>query len=291
MSKLSEILSKKRFVITGEIDPPREPDAEEIIEQIHSLKKFVVAANVTDNPVGIPFVSTISVCKIMLDNGLEPIYQITCRDRNRIAIQSDILGAYMLGVRNILALTGDYPLVYKQAKPVFDLDSVQLIYLLNRMRKEKLDFFGNEMKCELDICIGGALNPNVEPLELEIIKLEKKVNAGVDFIQTQVVFDEKLLEKLKEETSHIDIPILIGIVPLKSVKMAQHFLENVPGIKIPKELIDRIRHSINKTEAAIQIASELIKAAYELKFAGVHIMPVGMHRYVGEMIKRAGIEL
>lgn len=289
MSKFSDALRKRRFVITGEIDPPKEPIVEEIISQIESLKNIVVAANVTDNPVGIPFVSTISVCKIMIEKGLEPIYQITCRDRNRIAIQSDILGSYMLGIRNILALTGDYPLVYKEAKPVFDLDSVQLIYLLNRMRKDKIDFFGRKLSVDLDIFIGGALNPNSEPLELEIMKLEKKIKAGVDFIQTQVVFDRNVLEKLKEKTSHLDVPILIGVTPLKSVKMAEYFLQNVPGIKIPKELIDRLKSSKNKIETAIQIASEIIKEAYELKFAGIHIMPVGMHDYVKEMISKAGI--
>ncbi len=291
-SELMKSLKSGKFTITGEIDPPKGANRESIIKQAKELKPYVVAANVTDNPLGIVFMGTLAVCTIMQNEvGLEAIYQVTCRDRNRIALQSDILGASALGIKNILALTGDHPRLgdHPQAKPVFDLDSVQLVKMIKRLRDEGKDLAGNELDVPPKVHIGVGISPGLEPLELEIIKFEKKVEAGAEFAQTQVVYDTKVLEKLKDATSHLDIPILVGVAPLKSVKMAKFMQANVPGISIPKEIMERLERAKDVKEESINITAELIREIKEMGFAGVHIMPVGMDEYVGEMIKRAGI--
>ncbi len=291
-SELMKSLKSGKFTITGEIDPPKGANRESIIKQAKELKPYVVAANVTDNPLGIVFMGTLAVCTIMQNEvGLEAIYQVTCRDRNRIALQSDILGASALGIKNILALTGDHPRLgdHPQAKPVFDLDSVQLVKMIKRLRDEGKDLAGNELDVPPKVHIGVGISPGLEPLELEIIKFEKKVEAGAEFAQTQVVYDTKVLERLKDAASHLDIPILVGVAPLKSVKMAKFMQANVPGISIPKEIMERLERAKDVKEESINITAELIREIKEMGFAGVHIMPVGMDEYVGEMIKRAGI--
>ncbi len=291
-SELMKSLKSGKFTITGEIDPPKGANRESIIKQAKELKPYVVAANVTDNPLGIVFMGTLAVCTIMQNEvGLEAIYQVTCRDRNRIALQSDILGASALGIKNILALTGDHPRLgdHPQAKPVFDLDSVQLVKMIKRLKDEGKDLAGNELDVPPKVHIGVGISPGLEPLELEIIKFEKKVEAGAEFAQTQVVYDTKVLERLKDATSHLDIPILVGVAPLKSVKMAKFMQDNVPGISIPKEIMERLERAKDVKEESINITAELIREIKEMGFAGVHIMPVGMDEYVGEMIKRAGI--
>ncbi len=291
-SELMKSLKSGKFTITGEIDPPKGANRDKIIKQAKELKPYVVAANVTDNPLGIVFMGTLAVCAIMQNEvGLEAIYQVTCRDRNRIALQSDILGASALGIKNILALTGDHPKLgdHPQAKPVFDLDSVQLVRMIRRLRDEGKDLAGNELDVPPKVHIGVGISPGLDPLELEIIKFEKKVEAGAEFAQTQVVYDTKILEKLKDATSHLDIPILVGVAPLKSLKMAKFMQANVPGIRIPKEIMERLERAKDVKEESINITAELIREIKEMKFAGVHIMPVGMDEYVGEMIRRANI--
>ncbi len=291
-SELMKSLKSGKFTIIGEIDPPKGANRDKIIKQAKELKPYVVAANVTDNPLGIVFMGTLAVCAIMQNEvGLEAIYQVTCRDRNRIALQSDILGASALGIKNILALTGDHPKLgdHPQAKPVFDLDSVQLVRMIRRLRDEGKDLAGNELDVPPKVHIGVGISPGLDPLELEIIKFEKKVEAGAEFAQTQVVYDTKILEKLKDATSHLDIPILVGVAPLKSLKMAKFMQANVPGIRIPKEIMERLERAKDVKEESINITAELIREIKEMKFAGVHIMPVGMDEYVGEMIRRANI--
>jgi 5,10-methylenetetrahydrofolate reductase len=285
-------IESKKFTITGEIDPPKGADRKAVIRQAKLLKGNVVAANVTDNPLGIMFMGGLACCAIMQNEvGLEAVYQVTCRDRNRIALQSDVLGAAALGIRNVLALTGDHPSLgdHPQAKPVFDLDSVQLTAMLRKMVSEKTDLAGNKLNVAPEMHIGVALSPGLSPLEPEIIKFEKKIKAGTEFAQTQVVYDIKVMEKLKDAIAHLDIPVLVGIAPLKSIGMAKFMAKNVPGVVIPKEIMEKLEKSKNIKETTIEITAELLRDIKEIGFAGAHIMPVGMDAEVGEIIKRSGV--
>ncbi len=291
-SNLMRSLESKKFTITGEIDPPKGASREAVTRQARLLKEHVVAANVTDNPLGIMFMGGLACCAIMQNEvGLEAVYQVTCRDRNRIALQSDVLGAAALGIRNVLALTGDHPSLgdHPQAKPVFDLDSVQLTAMLRKMVDEKKDLAGNKLNVAPEMHIGVALSPGLSPLEPEIIKLEKKIKAGAEFAQTQVVYDVKVMEKLREAIAHLDIPVLVGIAPLKSLGMAKFMAKNVPGVTIPEEMMKKLESSKNIKETTIDITADLLRNIKEIGFAGAHIMPVGMDEAVGEIIKRSGV--
>ncbi|MEE8403106.1 MAG: methylenetetrahydrofolate reductase [Candidatus Hydrothermarchaeaceae archaeon] len=290
-SKLMESVMSKEFTISGEVDPPKGTNRKVIEHQTELLKPHCVAANVTDNPLGIVIMNTLAPCVIMQEMGLEAIYQATCRDRNRIALQSDILGAAALGMKNILALSGDHTIMgdHPQAKPVFDLDSVQLTATIRKMVSEGKDMAGNDLDTPPKMHIGVALSPGLDPIEPEIIKFEKKVAAGAEFAQTQCVYDTKVLEKLLDLTAHMDTPVLPGIAPLKSAGMAKFMAKNVPGVTIPEKMLDELVNSKDIKETTINMTAQLIADIKELGFPGVHIMPVGMDAEVGGMIKRSGI--
>lgn len=291
-SRLMESLMSRDFTLSGEVDPPKGANKDTITHQAELLKPHVVAANVTDNPLGIVIMNTLVPCHIMQNElGLEAVYQVTCRDRNRIAIQSDLLGASALGIPNVLALTGDHPSLgdHPESKPVFDLGSVELVGLIKRMVDDETDYAGNKLDVAPKMHIGVALSPGIDPIEPEIMKLEKKIEAGAEFAQTQCVYDTKVLEKLLDATSHLDIPIMPGIAPLKSVGMAKFMASNVPGVTIPHEMIETLKSANNVKEATIDITARLLHDIKKLGFPGAHIMPVGMDAYVGEIIKRAGI--
>jgi 5,10-methylenetetrahydrofolate reductase len=291
-SEFMRSLREEGFTISGEIDPPKGADIEVIREQLRHLRGHVVAANVTDNPLGIVIMNTLAPCLIMQNEaGIEAIYQVTCRDRNRIGIQSDILGAAALGIKNVLALTGDHPRRgdHPEAKPVFDLDSVQLTRLLRRMIDEGEDMAGNQLKGRPRMHVGVAISPGTRPFEPELIKFEKKVDAGAEFAQTQVVYDPQVMAELRDATKHLKIPILVGIAPLKSLGMAKFMAKHVPGVVVPDEIMERLEKAKHLKEAAIDITAELLREVKELGFPGVHIMPVGMDYAVGEIIRRSGV--
>ncbi len=292
-SNLMKSIKSSKFTVSGEVDPPKGANRETIIHQAKLLKPHVVAANVTDNPLGIVIMNTLVPCHLMQSEvGLEAVYQVTCRDRNRIAIQSDLLGAAALDIHNVLALTGDHPSLgdHPEAKPVFDLGSVELVGLIRKMVDEGTDYSGNSLDIAPKMHIGVALSPGVDPIEPEIIKLEKKIKAGAEFAQTQCVYDTKVLEKLLDSTSHLDIPILPGIAPLKSVGMAKFMASNVPGVTIPSEMIEELKDAKDVKEATVNITANLLKDIKDLGFPGAHIMPVGMDAYVGEITRRAGLK-
>jgi 5,10-methylenetetrahydrofolate reductase len=291
-SKFMDSILSNEFTISGEIDPPKGANKETIIHQAKLLKPHVVAANVTDNPLGIVIMNTLVPCHIIQNEvGLEAVYQVTCRDRNRIAIQSDLLGAAAMGINNVLALTGDHPSLgdHPQAKPVFDLGSVELVGLIKKMVSEETDYAGNKLDVAPKMHIGVALSPGIEPIEPEIMKLEKKIEAGAEFAQTQCVYDTKILEKLLDATSHLNLPILPGIAPLKSVGMARFMASNVPGVTIPDDMIEVLKNAKDIKDATVKITAALLSDIKDLGFPGVHIMPVGMDAYVGEIIELAGI--
>jgi len=291
-SEFMKSIQSSEFTISGEVDPPKGANRETIVHQSELLKPHVVAANVTDNPLGIVIMNTLVPCHIMQNEvGLEAVYQVTCRDRNRIAIQSDILGAAALGIKNVLALTGDHTSLgdHPQSKPVFDLGSVELVDLLRTMVHDGTDYAGNKLDVAPEMHIGVALSPGIDPIEPEIMKLEKKIEAGAEFAQTQCVYDAHVLEKTIEATSHLDIPILPGIAPLKSVGMAKFMATNVPGVTIPDDTLETLKNAKDVKDATIELTAGLLRDIKELGFPGAHIMPVGMDAYVGEIIERAGV--
>lgn len=300
-SELMKNLLEGKFVYTGELEPVKTTDLSEVIETAKLLKGYVVACNVTDNPTAFAYMSPlVASYAIQKEAGMEAIYQITCRDRNRLAIVSDLLGAYYLGIRNVLALTGDHVSIgdNPQAKPVFDLDSATLVYLIRKMVDEGVDLAGNEIEHPPKFHVGIAANPNANPLEPEILKIERKVKLGVDFIQTQCVYDIEVAKRFMDEVERFGVPVLIGISPFKSVAMMKWFVKFVPGIYVPQEVQERILKAKQRGgkeavyEESIEIFSEMIKEIRKTtKAAGIHMMAVGFEWIVPKILERVGVKV
>ena len=290
-----EKIESGTFILCGEIGPPKSCDGDVIREKSKYFKGVVDAVNITDNQTAIVRLSSIASAKILLEVGVEPIMQMTCRDRNRIAIQSDLLGAAALGIHNVLCLTGDYQKFGDQpeAKGVFDLDSVQLIATAAKMNSGLL-LSEQEMKKVPDFFIGAAANPFAEPFEMRLIRLHKKVKAGARFIQTQPVFDMDIftrwMEKVVEMGLHEKCAILAGVMPVKSVKALHHMKTEVPGVKINDEYINRLENASDPKEEGVKIAIEMIQALQKIKgVRGIHIMPVMWESITPVIVKEAGL--
>ena len=290
-----EKIESGTFIVCGEIGPPKSCDGDVIREKSKYFKGVVDAVNITDNQTAIVRLSSIASAKILLEVGVEPIMQMTCRDRNRIAIQSDLLGAAALGIHNVLCLTGDYQKFGDQpeAKGVFDLDSVQLIATAAKMNSGLL-LSEQEMKKAPDFFIGAAANPFAEPFEMRLIRLHKKVKAGARFIQTQPVFDMDIftrwMEKVVEMGLHEKCAILAGVMPVKSVKALYHMKKEVPGVKINDEYINRLENASDPKEEGVKIAIEMIQALQKIKgVRGIHIMPVMWESITPVIVKEAGL--
>jgi len=309
-SRLERLLRAGHFVVTGELGPPQSADGEEIREKASLLKGYCDAANITDNQTAIVRMSSIAAGTILVQEDLEPIIQMTCRDRNRMAIQSDLMGAYALGMRNVLCLTGDHQSFgnHPTAKNVHDLDSVQLIEMIVKMRDEKSFQSGDEMKGpEPRFFVGAAANPFANPFEFRPHRLAKKVQAGADFIQTQLIFNVetfvKFMEKARELGLHEKTYILAGLGPLKSPGMARYMRDKVPGLDVPDEYVDRMMlatKGIDKDDKkarrgawrneGIQITIELIKQMREIEgVAGVHVMAIEWEEAVKPIVEGAGL--
>ena len=290
-----EILKTKDFVVTAEAGPGKGSNVSKAIEHIELLKDKVDGLNVTDNQSSVMRYPSLGICLLIKEHGGEPVFQVTCRDRNRLAIQADLLFAYSRGINNVLCLTGDSIDVgdHKEAKQVFDLDSVQLIHLVHTLNSGK-DMAGNELDGGIDFCIGTTATPSADPLEPQLIKVEKKLKAGVSFIQTQAVYELDELKRLTEFVRNIDekVKILAGIVPVIGAKMATYMNENVPGIFIPQHLIDELAQAPKGTGVAkgIEIAARMIRQMKEEKACdGVHIMFIGREERVPEILKTSGL--
>ena len=298
MSKLEQILSRGEFAVTTECGPPRGADSEVVIKKGETLRGYVDAVNVTDNQTAIVRMSSISACTHLLNIGLEPVMQMVTRDRNRIALQSDILGAYSLGIRNILCLSGDHQVFGSQpdALNVFDIDSMNLIRTVKTMRDEGRDMSGFELKEPPKMYIGAAANPFADPFEYRVIRLAKKIDAGADFIQTQCVYNmERFTEWMRlarEEGLTEKVQILAGVTPLKSVGMARYMSKKVAGIDIPEPITKRMGE-VPKEKAideGIKICLETIAQLREIKgVSGVHIMAIEWEEKVGEIVEAAGL--
>lgn len=288
-----EILNSKEFVVTAEIGPPKGTDITEMLHHIDLLKGKIHAANVTDNQSAVMRICSMAVCKIVIENGLEPILQMTCRDRNRIGLQSDLLGAHVLGIRNVLCMTGDHVTAgdHKAAKPVYDIESVQLLGIVDKLNNGK-DIAGNELKGPTDFLQGAVVTPEADSLEPQLMKFEKKVKAGAKFFQTQAIYDIEKFKDFMKFARKFPVKVLAGVVVLKSAGMANFMNKNVPGIRVPKDLIDEMK-SAGKERAldtGLNIAARHIKQLREEAISdGVHIMAIGMEDKVPIIMERAGL--
>jgi len=297
-SNLEILLRSGQFAVTAELGPPRGADRSAIEKKCEILKGYGDAFNITDCQTAVVRMSSIAAGRIVLDAGLEPIIQMTCRDRNRIAIQSDLLGAAALGAKNLLCLTGDHQKFgdHPMAKGVFDIDSIQLIQIVKILRDEKKFQSGQELKTsEPRFFIGAAENPFADPFKFRAIRLAKKITAGADFIQTQIIYNvKKFNDWMKMVTDmglHEKAFILAGVAPLKSAGMAKHMKHNVPGMDVPDEVMNRMNaaSAVKKgKEEGIKICLEVIEQVRAIEgVAGVHIMAVEWEDAVPEIVKQA----
>ncbi len=297
-SRLEGILERGEFVVTSECGPPRGVDPEVIRKKGELLKGYVDAVNVTDNQTSVVRMSSFASCILLKNMGFDPILQMVCRDRNRIALQSDILGAAALGINNILCLTGDHQKFgdHPAAKNVFDLDSVQLIQTIKWMRDEGKFLGGEELKGAPKLFIGAAANPFADPFEIRVPRLAKKVNAGVQFIQTQCIYNlerfEKWMEMVRDRGLHEKVHILAGVTPFKSVGMAKYMKNMVPGMDVPDEFIERLQGvpKEDQAEEGIKICVESIQRLRAIEGVhGVHVMAIEWEEKVPEIVQQAGL--
>jgi methylenetetrahydrofolate reductase (NADPH) len=289
MSDLQQALNAGKFVVTGEVGPPKGVNLEQCLDDAARLRDKVVAINVTDLQSAVMRVGSMAVCAKLIERDLEPVYQVTCRDRNRLALQSDLLSAWVLGVRNVLCLTGDHPVLGDEhdAKPVYDLDSVQLLKAASTLNQGQ-DLAGHELEGKPDLFLGAVVTPSAEPLEPQIIKMEKKIAAGARFFQTQAIYEPDRFEDFVNRAQGFNVPILAGIVVLKSAAMARFMNANVAGINVPDSIIAEMEETQkeDRKRKAVEISARLIRQVKPLS-QGVHIMPLGWDELVPEIIEQA----
>ncbi len=288
-----DALKSGKFVVTSEIGPPKGTNLEKMRHHIEILKDKVDGINVTDHQSSVMRFPSLGGCLEIKEHGGEPILQMTCRDRNQMALQADLLFAYTRGIRNVLCLTGDAVPVgdHKQAKGVFEFDSVQLLRAIRQMESGK-DMGGNDLDGAVEFCAGAIVTPEAKPLEPQLIKFEKKIEAGAEFIQTQAIYDLDNFSRFMKYARQYPVKILAGIVLLVSAKMAKYMTENVPGIFVPQNLIDELAgapkgQALNK---GIEIAGRMIKTIKDERLCdGVHIMAIGREEVVPDILAAAGL--
>jgi 5,10-methylenetetrahydrofolate reductase len=297
LSGLHQVLSEGRFAVTAEIGPPKGADAGMIREKAERLRGFAHAFNVTDNQTAVVRLSSFAGSVILLQMHEEPIMQLACRDRNRIALQSDVLGAAALGIRDMLCITGDHPSVgnHPAAKAVYDLDSTQLLQVIRDMRDRGVFQSGDVLRAERPaVYLGAAANPYADPFEFQVVRLEKKIEAGAEFIQTQSVYNMEKFVRWMDDVRSLGLDkkvhILAGVTPLKSVKMADRMKFHVPGTDVPDAVYERMKEAKDPTTEGFSLALQTIK---ELKSVagvhGVHITALFWEEIIPELVKNAGL--
>ncbi|MBN2034308.1 MAG: methylenetetrahydrofolate reductase [Deltaproteobacteria bacterium] len=298
MSRFKSVLDQGAFAVTAECGPPKGADPDVIMKKAELLKGKVDAVNVTDNQTAVVRMSSLAACVLLKRQGLDPILQAVVRDRNRIALQSDILGASALGIRNILCLSGDHQSFgnQPQALGVFDLDSIQFVQVVQRMRDQGAILGGERLSRAPDVFIGAAANPFGDPFNFRLVRLAKKVAAGADFIQTQCIYNlerfERWMAMARERGLTEKVHILGGVTPLKSAGMAKYMKKKVAGMDVPDGIIRRMDGAPAKTQAeeGLKICVETIQRLREVRgVKGVHIMAIDWEDMVGELVERAGL--
>lgn len=286
--ELVKIIAKNKFTVTAELGPPKGTNLEGFFKQAAYLKGFVHAANVTDQQSALMKLGSIAACHLLKDFGVEPIAQTTCRDKNRIALQSEILSAAVLGIQNILVLTGDPVKIgdHPEAKAVFDLDAADFMALIQKMNGG-FDMTDHPLEGAPQMCVGAALNPCVDDVETEISKTRRKIEKGAQFFQTQGVFETARFKRFMEryQKEGFKVPVLAGIILLKSVKMAQFMNEKIPGIFIPQEMISRFENQANAKMESVKIAGEIIESVKPY-CQGIHLMAIGWEELIPEIIRQ-----
>ena len=295
-TNLEKMLESGRFAITAEVGPPKGAGTSGVVRKGESLKGCCDALNVTDNQTAIVRMSSLAGCVLLKQLGADPVLQMVCRDRNRIAIQSESRGAVALGIRNLLCLSGDHQSFgnHPSAKGVYDLDSIQLIETLRLMRDERKFISGDEITGEVPIFIGATANPFADPFEYRVARLAKKVKAGADFIQTQAVFDVprfvQWMNAVKERGLGRQVHILAGVIPVKSAGMARYMRDYVSGVSVPDEVVSRMEDAADAKEEGVRICLEIIEQLKEIRDVhGIHIMAVAWEDIVPTIVERAGL--
>lgn len=288
-----DTLNSGKFIVTSEVAPPKGTNLEGMLHHIELLKDKVDAINVTDHQSSVMRFPSIGGCLAIKEHGGEPILQVTCRDRNRLALQAELLFAYTRGIRNVLCLTGDAVPVgdHKEAKGVFDFDSVQLLKTI-RLMESGQDAGGNNLDGVVEFCAGAIVTPEAQPIEPQLMKFDKKIEAGAEFFQTQGIYDLENFNKFMEYARQFKVKILAGILLLTSARMARYFTENLPGVFVPQNLIDELANA-PKGEAlakGIEIAGRMIAALKKDSICdGVHIMAIGREEVVPDILAAAGL--
>ena len=289
MSRLQEKLMNNEFVVTSEIGPPKGVELEPVIDDAEIFKDMVVAVNVTDNQSAVMRVGSMATCYLLKQRGIEPVYQVVTRDRNRIALQSDLLSAWVLGIENVLCLTGDHNCLgdHQESKSVYDLDSVQLLKAVTTLNEGR-DMAGNELDGAPSFFHGAVVTPEYDPVDLQIMKMKKKIDAGAQFFQTQAVYDVSTFEQFMNKTNGFDKPVMAGIVVLKSAGMAKYMNENVAGVFVPDAIVEEMAETPkqDRRKKAAEIAARIIRDLKPM-CQGIHIMPLGWDDTVPDIIEQA----
>ena len=295
-SNLEKVLEDGKFAVTAEIGPPQSANPEPLIHHAKMLKGHAEAFNLTDNQTAVVRLSSIAAAAIVMKEGVEPVIQMTCRDRNRIALQSDLLGASAIGVRNVLCLTGDHQTFgnEKSAKSVFDFDSISELYTFDKLRTEGLQSGGYKIEDPPKVYLGCAENPFATPYEFRGMRLAKKVNAGADFVQTQAIFDMDMFETWMDDVRSRGLDkkthILAGVIPMKTAGAARYMKNKVPGMIVPNSIINRMKNASDPKEEGIRLCVEQIETLKNIKGVhGVHIMAVMWEEIVPRIVETAGL--
>jgi len=295
-SNLEAVLESGQFAVTAELGPPKGTRRQVVEKRANEVKGYCDAVNVTDNQTAIVRMSSLAACAMVKQLGLDPVLQITCRDRNRLAIQSDVLGAVAFGIKNILCLSGDHQKFgnHPTAKNVFDIDSIQLIQTLRKMREESKFLSDDKFFGDAPLFIGAASNPYADPFEFRVVRLAKKVKAGADFIQTQAVFDvpkfRRFMGMVCDQGLDEQVHILAGLIPMKSAGMARYMRDYVAGVEVPDVLVARMQEAQDAKEEGLKICLETIGQLKEMPgVRGLHIMAVGWEEMVPVIVEEAGL--
>jgi len=295
-TNLEKVLAEGHFAVTGELGPPKGTSADFVRRKAEILRNYVDAVNITDNQTAVVRMSSVAACAIVKQIGLDPVMQMTCRDRNRIAMQSEVLGAVALGVGNLLCLSGDHQKFgnHPESKNVHDIDSMQLIQMVRHMRDDAQFLSGDKVSGGVRLFIGAAANPFADPFDFRPLRLEKKVRAGADFIQTQGVYDverfARYMELVRGRGLHEQVHILAGIIPMKSAGMARYMRDYVAGLSVPDELVERMENAEDAKEEGVRITLEIIGQLREIEGVhGIHLMAVAWEDIMPVIVERAGL--